>query len=59
VLLKVVPLAGYVRLEDFSRREPHAGDFTLSRVGLFGLRDEHLHDDAFPLGIVVQKGRIG
>lgn len=51
VLLQVVPLARNVRLEDFSGREPHACDFTLCRVWLFGLCGEHLHDDAFALWI--------
>ena len=59
MLLEVVPLTGYVRLEDLARREPHAGDFAFRRVGLFGLRGEHLHDDAFPLGVVVQERRLG
>jgi hypothetical protein len=59
VLLEIVALAGYVCLEDLPRREPHAGNFTFRRVGFLGLRGEHLHDDAFPLGIVVEKGRFG
>ena len=58
MLLKAVPLAMYICLGDFSRHEPHMGDFMPGQVGLFGLHDKHLHDDAFPLGIVVQKGHI-
>jgi len=56
VLLEVVPLSGYVRLEDLPRREPHARDLAFRRVGLLGLRGEDLHDDALPLGVVVQEG---
>ena len=59
MLLEVVPLAGYVRLEDLPRGEPHPRDFTLRRVGVLGFRGENLHDDALPLGIVVQEGRLG
>lgn len=59
VLLEVVALAGYVSLEDLARREPHAGHLAFRRVGLFGFRGEDLHDDAFPLGIVVQEGSLG
>lgn len=59
VLLEVVPLAGNVRLEDLPRGEPHSRDFALRRVGFLGLRGENLHDDALPLGVVVQKGRLG
>ena len=59
MLLEVVALSGYVRLEDLPRREPHARDLAFRRVGLFGLRGEYLHDDALPLRVVVQEGRPG
>jgi hypothetical protein len=59
VLLQVMSLPRYVRLENFPGREPHAGDFTLCGVWLFGLRGEHLHDDALPLGIGIEQGRLG
>jgi len=59
MLLKIVTLSRYVSLEDFSRREPHAGDLTFCRVGLLGFRGEHLHDDALALGVVIQEGSFG
>ena len=52
-------LARYVRLEDFPRREAHAGDFALGRVGLFGLGGEDLHHDALALRVGVEQGRLG
>jgi hypothetical protein len=59
MLLQVVSLPRNVCLEDFSGRESHACDFTLCRVWLLGLCGEHLHDDAFPLWIGIQKGGLG
>lgn len=59
MLLQVVSFPRNVCLENFSRREPHACDFTLCRVWFLGLCSEHLHDYAFPLWIVIQKGSLG
>lgn len=54
MLLEIMSLARYVRLEDFPRREAHAGDFALGRVGLFGLGGEDLHHDALALRVGVE-----
>lgn len=53
VLLQVMSLPRDVCLEYFSGRESHTCDFTLCRVWFFGLGGEHLHDNAFALGIVI------
>jgi len=52
-------LAGYVRLEDLSGREAHAGYLALGRVGLLGLGGEDLHDDALALRVGVEQGGFG
>ena len=52
-------LAGYIRLEDLAGREAYAGNLALGRVGLFGLSGEDLHDDALPLRVGVEQGRLG
>lgn len=59
MLLQVVSLPRNICLENFSGREPHACDFTLCRVWFLGLCGEHLHDDAFPLWIVIEEGGFG
>ena len=59
MLLEVVALAGYVRLEDLAGGEAHAGDLALGRVGLLGLGGEDLHHDALALRVGVEEGRLG
>ena len=52
-------LTGDIRLDGLSRRQLDTSDFTFSRIGLFGFRNDHIDHDAFPLGVVLQEGRFG
>ena len=59
MFLQIMTLARDVRLDGLSRRQLDTGDFTFSRIGLFGFRNDHIDHDAFPLGVVLQEGGFG
>ena len=48
-----------IRLDGLPRRQLDTGDFTFSRIGLFGFRNDDIDHDAFPLGVVLQERRLG
>ena len=52
-------LARDVRLDGLPRRQLDTSDFTFSRIGLFGFRNDDIHHDAFPLGVDLQEGGFG
>ena len=59
MFLQIMTLTWDVRLDGLSRCQLDTGDFTFSRNGLFGFRNDHIDHDAFPLGVVLQEGGFG
>ena len=58
VLLQRMSFTRYIRMNTLARAELHSRDFSLGRVGLFGLHDKYLSDNTLLVWVSPKQRRL-